>query len=304
MKKIIIYLSRVNKIGGVETFAFNFCKRMSRHYDITFVYDQCSSLDYLIKISEFVSVHVLDNYQFECETLLLASAWGKNPEKQIKSDKQIQMVHADYLAYMEDWHFTYKKYDKTTHHIAVGHHVAKQFEIATTYKIDSVIHNLLNDDVKFTPKTKSKQLRLVTISRISIEKGFDRMLKMESLLSGIDFIWDVYGDTSTACAKSVIPKFIKVNFKGITDKPQEIMQQYDFVVQLSDTEGFPYSIYEALQVHVPCIVTDFPSAHELIKNNVNGYILDMNLDNFVVPNKITLNSFHGKSDERDWIKVL
>lgn len=152
-------------------------------------------------------------------------------------------------------------------------------------------------------------IRLVTISRISREKGFLRMLKMEHMLerSKVKFTWDCYGDTSTNYSKQVIPKFKNVNFKGITDKPKDIINGYDYLVQLSDTEGFPYSIYEAMQQMIPVIATDFPSIHEMIEEGVNGYILKKDLSNFDI-NKIinhpVITTFKEKSTEQDWINFL
>ncbi len=152
-------------------------------------------------------------------------------------------------------------------------------------------------------------IKLVTISRISKEKGFERMLQMERLLlaSGVPFIWDCFGDTSTAYGRKVVPKFKRVKFKGVTSTPLEVMKQYNYLVQLSDTEGFPYSIYEAMQQKLPVIATDFPSIHEMIEDGVNGYILDMDLNNFD-SNKIqtvpVITSFTEKSTEQDWIKLI
>jgi len=304
MKKVIIYISKLNKIGGVETFVYNFCKRMNPFFDITLLYSDCLSDDFLYKISDFVNCKKFIGQNLECNTLLLASAWGINPEDKIKAEKYIQMIHADYLACLKDWHFKYKKGNKTTHHVAVGDHVAKQFEKATPFKIDAVINNLLDNNVKIIPKKESKTLRLVTISRLSKEKGFERMLKMESLLKDFDYIWDVYGDEKTNYGNLIVPKFKKMQFKGITKEPQKIIQSYDFLVQLSDTEGFPYSVYEALQVNVPVISTDYPSVHELIEDDKNGYIFNMDLSNFVIPKKLTINGFKEKSNEQNWIEIL
>lgn len=152
-------------------------------------------------------------------------------------------------------------------------------------------------------------IKLVTISRISKEKGFERMLIFEKLLnqSGIEYIWDCYGDTTTAYAKMVVPRFTNVKFKGVTNKPKGIIHGYDYLVQLSDTEGFPYSIYEAMQQKIPVIATDFPSIHEMIKEGVNGYIIKKDLSNFDI-NKIinppVITEFKEKSTEKDWIKFL
>lgn len=152
-------------------------------------------------------------------------------------------------------------------------------------------------------------IRLVTISRISKEKGFERMLKLELMLRvfGVPFIWDCYGDHTTAHAKQIIPRFRYVKFKGVTDRPLDVMKQYDYLVQLSDTEGFPYSIYEAMSQKVPVIATDFPSIHEMITDGVNGYILKMDLSNFdaeKIKSIPVIRSFREKSNEKDWIKFL
>lgn len=53
-----------------------------------------------------------------------------------------------------------------------------------------------------------------------------------------------------------------------------------YVVLFTKSEGRPYSIAEALQYGVPCIVSDVGGCTELIKDGVNGYVvpLDMNFD--------------------------
>lgn len=153
-------------------------------------------------------------------------------------------------------------------------------------------------------------IKLVTISRISREKGFNRMLKLEQMLkdSGVDFIWDCYGDLNTNHSREIVKKFKYVKFNGITNEPLKVMKNYDYLVQLSDTEGFPYSIYEAMQQCVPVIATDFPSIHEMIENGVNGYIIKKDLTNFDVTKIITnipvINEFKEKSTEKDWINFL
>lgn len=153
-------------------------------------------------------------------------------------------------------------------------------------------------------------LRFVTISRISREKGFNRMLLLEKTLheSGIEFEWHCFGDLNTNHAREIVKKFKHIKFNGITNKPLEVMKQYDYLVQLSDTEGFPYSIYEAMQQCVPVIATDFPSIHEMIENGVNGYIVSKDLSNFdvnkIINNIPVIQKFKEKSTEKDWIKFL
>ena len=59
----------------------------------------------------------------------------------------------------------------------------------------------------------------------------------------------------------------------------------DYLVQLSDTESFCYSIVEALSVGTPIICTDLPVLKELKIDEKHGFILDFDLKNLDV-NKI------------------
>jgi hypothetical protein len=140
--KLAIYASHLNKIGGIETFVLNFCKRLKEHYDITFMFNTCDAA-LLNKIRQHVvATRVSPTCRIETDILILATAWGQMPTM-IKAPIQIQMIHADYVACIEGWEFEYKKLPTTTHHVAVSKHVAKQFNKATGLIADAVIYNLL-----------------------------------------------------------------------------------------------------------------------------------------------------------------
>jgi glycosyltransferase involved in cell wall biosynthesis len=141
-------------------------------------------------------------------------------------------------------------------------------------------------------------LKLVTISRFSAEKGFNRMALLQDLIQE-PFIWDIYGTGNT----NLLKPLTKCTYKGITNTPLQTIKQYDFLVQLSDTEGMPYVILEALTVGVPCIVTAFPSAYELIKHKKNGYIFDFELNNFIPLKKLKFK-YEPKNTIQDWINLI
>ena len=65
-------------------------------------------------------------------------------------------------------------------------------------------------------------------------------------------------------------------------KPRLDIRDYiadaDYLVQLSDTEAFSYSILESLCLGTPVIITPIPSSIEMgVKNGINGYILDFSM---------------------------
>lgn len=299
--KTAVYISTIHKIGGVEAFAINLCNRTG--FDLIFDKADFSQLKKLKS-----NYYQLNHCKKEYDVLILASAWGKTPDN-IKAKKYVQVIHADLKEYIENWNFTYNKLPYTTHHVCVGQNVKKSFEEITDYKCDKVIYNLL-DKSEIPNNPKNDKLSFITLSRFSKEKGFERILQMAELMKNEDYVWNIYGDTSTPYAKIVIPKLKKysqINILGITNQAKDELVKHHYLVQLSDTEGFPYSIYESLQCKVPVISTNFPAVYELIEDGKNGYILDMELNNFDI-NKIKsvplINSFKEKSTENDWFEFL
>jgi glycosyltransferase involved in cell wall biosynthesis len=309
--KLFIYISNYNNIGGVERFVENFCKRMSKHYDITLLFDYCQDYDMLFEMAEFVNIAKLDKVKgHKCDIFVNSTAWGTEPYNYINSKRCIQIIHADYRHVIANWNFKYIRHKKTTHHVAVGELVKTSFEIATPYKIDKIIYNLLDNTYIPKPKKKNKVLSLITVSRLSGEKGFDRMLKLAQLLDKekIDYIWDIYGSYETDWQKKIKANFKdckNVFFKGVVKRPFEQINQADYLVQLSDTEGFAYSVYEALQVKTPCLITPFASGKEQITDGENGYILPFDMkgiDLNKILNKIPkFTEFNEIGSEQSWI---
>jgi glycosyltransferase involved in cell wall biosynthesis len=142
-------------------------------------------------------------------------------------------------------------------------------------------------------------IKLLTLSRIQPEKGFKRMAVMQDLIKE-PFVWDIYGSGNLDLLKPLT----KCNYKGVTNEAKKVMKQYDFLVQLSDTEGMPMVILEALSVGLPVITTNYPSAKELITHGVNGYIVDFDLKNLPELKILPTFTFINKSSVNDWLKIL
>lgn len=309
-----IYLSNWNLLGGVETMTKNFCKRMSVHYSITLLYDVVASqslVEEMQKYCEVVKVDFRQTYSFDL--FISSSAWGKSAFDRIKAKCYIQMVHADYRHIIDGWAFNYKPDGLTTHHVCVGETVKIGFEHITKLKCDAIIYNLLDNTIKHEKKKKNKVLNLITCSRLSGEKGFKRMKQLADQLDtkGVDYVWNVWGDTSSQYAKNIIKEFANcpnVFFKGITTEPHKEINKADYLVQLSDTEGFAYSVYEAMQVKTPCIITPFASGREQITHGINGYIVPFEMDvidfDAILRKDLKVPEFEELGKEEHWISFL
>lgn len=303
MKSIILYHNNLLRFGGVDTFVYNFVKKMSKFYDILFLYIT-ANIENLERISKYVKTEKYNkDKKYICDICILASAWGQYPDSVIaKSGRYIQMVHADYIRAKET-NFYYQKWFKTTEHIGVSEHVCKVFkELYPNEKITR-IYNILDETQKTNPI-----LKLISATRVSKEKGYNRMLKLAQELkkANIKFRWTIFTDLELYNQKPFDLEEI------VYMKPSHDFMDYiteaDYGVQLSDTEGYSYFINECLQYGTPVLCTDFPSVYESVEDGINGYILDMDLKKLDV-DKIVNNipkdfEYKEKCTEKDWIKLL
>lgn len=314
MRKLGIYISNYNTIGGVERFAENITKRLSKHYKITFLFDWCEDYDMVFELSKYADiVKIYKSVKYNFDYFINSTAWGFCPYDNVDAEKVIQVVHADYRHVISNWNFKYIKHPKTTHHVCVGEIVKEAFEEVTGLNCDAVIYNLLDNTIEMDKKEKNESLHLVTLSRLSGEKGFTRMKQFSDLLDkkGIDYIWNVYGNLSHSYAQQIKSNFKNnknVIFKGVTREPFKEINKADYLVQLSDTEGFAYSVYEAMQTKTPCIITPFLSGKEQITDGINGYIIPFDMRNIdlnkIINNIPVVPDFKELGKESDWVKLF
>ena len=300
---LILYHNNLLKFGGVDTFVYNFVKKMNKYFDILFLYTTADKNN-LERIKKYVKTEQYSkDKKYICDICICASAWGQYPDSVIaKSGRYIQMVHADYERAKEVG-FYYSKWQKTTEHIGVSDYVCKIFkELYPNEKITR-IYNIL-DEVKETKPI----LKLISATRVSKEKGYERILKLAQELkkANIRFRWTIFTDLNLYNQKPFDLEEI------VYMKPSydffDYIKESDYGVQLSDTEGYSYFINECLEYGTPVICTDFPSVYESVENGKNGYILDMNLSNLDI-NKIVNNIpnnfvYKEKCKENDWIELL
>lgn len=266
-KKIVILQNSFNIIGGIETCIENFCKTFYKDYDITIATGEIDN-NRALALCEYADI-VCEPEDIECDVLLITTIWvNNNFFDRIKYKKVLCMAHCDYAA-MNKILPQKLKVNKIpdAQYIAVSE--AGKTGLMSEYGIDSiVIPNLL-----LKPTEGQKLLRLVSATRLTVEKGYGRMKKLCDMLedNNIPYLWDVYTNG------------IQQDYKGMTTRKQEpnISRKfcnYDYVVQLSDTESFCYTMYEALQNKTPLLITPFPIALKEIKDGENGYILPFDMD--------------------------
>lgn len=291
--QVVLYYSWIQQIGGVETFFFNFCEKMSKYYDICVIYDRYDPRQ-LARLQKIVQCVRNGDLKIHCDTLIVNGVFDKVSSR-VFAKQKIRLVHTckieryGILSIPNDC-------DKK---IFVSEASRSSFseEGDVIPNLPGVVHN-------------EKALVLLSATRLTNEKGYDRMIKLAQRLEkcNIPFIWLVF----TAKNDRTFPEgFVKL---PPTLNIEPFIEICDYVVQLSDVEAFCYTIQEALQHKKPVISTPIDVLPEVgVKNGENAYIIPFNIDEMtdsdieqLYYNIPKCKEYEDKSSEviKKWRKVL
>lgn len=269
--QIVIYTNRTFAIGGIETFIYNFCMQMKEYYDITVLYDEMD-IQQIKRLQPYV--RVMRNFmtrKIVCDTLIINRITDKAPEN-VSYGKKIQMVHACKM--VSSWRVP-------TDNDCI---VAVSDICCKTYPedIEGHEHRVINN-MTYNDKKSKGALRLISATRLTtFEKGQSRMIDLAKLLckNNVPFVWTYFADQK-----------LSEEVEGMVYmKPRLDISEYikssDFLVQLSDSESFCYSIVESLELGVPVITTPIDVLSEIgVVDGENAYIVPFDIDDNVDVNK-------------------
>lgn len=158
-----------------------------------------------------------------------------------------------------------------------------------------VVHNVIDrhrieqvlKDAQPVPMAQSG-LRIVTVGRITDQKGQDLIIKMAQRLKakGVVFDWYLVGP----CLEKWNLFMKRAGHPDIEDclhycdrsnNPYGWMKGCDLYVQPSRCEGWGMTVTEALAVGCPVMVSDIPAFHEQVRQGENGWIVPLEVDAFV-----------------------
>ncbi len=294
--QVCLLANCINAIGGIETFVYNWCSLMKDTYDIVVAVSRIAP-NQLIRLRKIVKV--VDNTEpIECDTVVVMHIATKAIPSNIKYKKIIRTLHGcKSIAYSNISECDTLVPVSNTAKISFGNEL-KDFNTKV----------ILNPMKVEKPK---KVLKLISATRLTPEKGGDRMLELAKYLkaSGIPFIWYVFSN------KDLTRKNKKEEFNGIVEMPATLdisswIKECDYLVQLSDTESFGYSIVEALMLGVPVITTPLEVLSEIgVKDGVNGWVVPFDMKNIDI-DKIYKSDlkfeykYDNKSIANEWQEVL
>lgn len=150
-----------------------------------------------------------------------------------------------------------------------------------------IFHNLLSPDTIIQKAAEtcdiplsSDAIKIVTVGRLSSEKGQDLIPTVISLLAknGYNIKWYVVGDGNlrekirrVSEQNDVLDRVILL---GMKSNPYPYMKACDIYVQTSRAEGWCLTTQEAKILCKPIVTTDLPVMREQFTHMENGYITD------------------------------
>jgi hypothetical protein len=182
---------------------------------------------------------------------------------------------------------------KITRYIAVSKEAAKHFKELTGKDVE-VIYNPVEID------EPERIIKLISATRLTKEKGKERMERMGDILNrmGIRYIWLIFTDDIGGIDN---PNIIYMKPKlDITS----YIKEADFLVQLSTSESYCYSVVESLVLGTPVITTDLAVYKEIGLNDNNSIRLDLEFEEIDKNKLLKKYNFKYKPIVDGWEKLL
>lgn len=214
--------------------------------------------------------------------------------EKIRAKRKVLWLHGKKKFAQRDLAFYDALYSKADRIVCVSLETEQRFRRLMPRSADKTvtIHNLY--DIPFIQSraqecaegmdTASDAVKIVSVGRISKEKGFDRVAEVTRRLmdAGYDIRWYIVGDgdkrgnlEADIREKQVADQVILL---GHRSNPYPYVQQCDIYVQPSYTEGFCTSTMEAKILYKPVVTTDVPGMHEQFVSGENGLIVESSAD--------------------------
>ncbi len=140
-------------------------------------------------------------------------------------------------------------------------------------------------------KKKDEIFKIVSCARLAPVKRIDRIVDSLEKIDSVKILWTHIGDgellekiKSYAQEKLGKKRNIQFKFLGFM-KNEDILSLYakenfNLFVNTSQSEGLPVSIMEAMSYGIPVVATDVGGTKEIVKNGINGFLLDKNFSDF------------------------
>ena len=214
--------------------------------------------------------------------------------EKVRAKKKIAWIHTDYSNISPDRNIDLEVWDKFYSIVGVSEKcVATFLKLYPSLKKKCVVvENITSPE--FIRKMSEEQVseefekdkfNLLTVARFSHAKGIDQGVEAIKLLRdrGIDNIkWYIvgYGGDENKIRELITRYSLEdmIEILGKKDNPYPYMKMCDLYMQPSRYEGKAVTVVEAQILAKPVLITNYPTAHSQVVNEVDGEICELSID--------------------------
>lgn len=281
----IFYFDNLNVIGGVESFLFYLAKTYPEK-DIT-VYYRSGDINQIRRLKRYVRVKCYEGERIKCKRAFFN--YRPSIIDFVDAEEYIQVIHMDYVLQGDKPEIN----PKMTRYIGVSKEVCKHF-----YELTGIMPELVYNPIN--PDEPKRVLKLVSATRLTKEKGKERMERLGNLLNFLDipYLWLVFTNSEE---KIDNPNIIYMSPKLDISS---YIKDADFLVQLSTSESYCYAVVESLLMGTPVIVTDLGVYKEIGLNNSNSIKLPLDFTKIDKNKLLKSYKFKYTPPKTKWGEVL
>jgi len=307
--KIVQIITKSEPIGGAQMVLYNLLSGLKEKHDITVIIGEDGRLTKEIRALNIKCI-ILSSLQREINVIKDIKAYFglKSMLKEIKPD--IVASHSSKAGYISrlvcyklkipnvftvhGWSFTkgvppvkrlvYLIFEKiisiyTDRLITVSDYdrkLALKYGIISSHNVVT-IHNGSPDLFDGIRKKKGNPLRGVMVARFQTQKDHQTLFQALKRLKNDDVIIDLIGDGpleekyKKQAEELGLSNIIK--FNGSSENVSDFLNSSDFFLLISNYEGLPLSICEALSCGLPIIASDVGGVRELIQDEESGFLI-------------------------------
>lgn len=290
----VFYFHDINSIGGVESFFYY----LSCKYKNMIVYYKRGDIKQIERLAKNIEVRKFENKRIKCKRFFCCY----NPDilDYVDAEDYFHLVHCDY----KETNFKPITNEKFNHYIGVSQRVCNSFKELTGLNCELIYNPIFinKKSLESIKKYNDNKIHLISATRLSPEKGKERIIKLADLLdkAGIDYEWEIYTN------KRIIFQSPNIKLKNEKLNILEEIKKADYLVQLSNHEAFCYSVVESLVIGTPVIITDLPVYKELkIEHGKQAIVCDLDMKNVDIELiKKGLPPFTYEAPKDNWSKYL
>lgn len=242
---------------------------------------------------EIILPHITQLFSsFDIVCVMSESSVFRKYVSESTAKKKIQWIHTDYCEWIErsDWARKITEKDsiilpKFDYIVVLTENIKDKLlsrypEIGSKIIVNANLMPVNQIIRKANINSKGTNVSFVSVGRLDALKGWYRLLKVlyELKGEGYQFQWSIIGGgpefenlQNKVCEYGLVDN---VNFKGQLENPFSEMVKADVFALLSEYEGLPNTIYEALILGIPVLATDVGGVSTQISNGKTGWLVN------------------------------